>query len=57
MWLFLMKFQVDEEDQMRAFESLTPGVTRVILATNIAESSVTIPQARYVLDLGLHKEV
>ncbi len=40
---------------MQVFEPLQPGVTRVILATNIAESSVTIPDVRYVVDLGSHK--
>ena len=39
-------------DQRRAFE-LAPGRTRVVLATNVAETSVTIPGVRYVVDTGL----
>ena len=39
-------------EQRRAFE-LAPGKTRVVLATNVAETSVTIPGVRYVVDTGL----
>jgi HrpA-like RNA helicase len=30
--------------------------TQVIIATNIAESSLTVPGVRYVIDLGLARE-
>ena len=45
------------ETQMIAFqEEKPPGCTRkVILATNIAETSVTLPSIRYVVDPGKHK--
>ncbi len=39
-------------EQRRAFETI-PGTTRVVLATNVAETSVTIPGVRYVIDSGL----
>ena len=39
-------------EQRRAFRTV-PGVTRVVLATNVAETSVTIPGVRYVVDSGL----
>ena len=39
-------------EQRRAFRTL-PGTTRVVLATNVAETSVTIPGIRYVVDTGL----
>lgn len=38
------------EDQRRAFQ--TGGNRRIILATNVAETSVTIPGIRYVIDSG-----
>ena len=39
-------------EQRRAFRTV-PGMTRVVLATNVAETSVTIPGVRYVVDSGL----
>ncbi len=39
-------------DQRLAFRTI-PGTTRVVLATNVAETSVTIPGIRYVVDSGL----
>ena len=39
-------------EQRRAFQTI-PGRTRVVLATNVAETSVTIPGVRYVVDSGL----
>jgi HrpA-like RNA helicase len=44
------------EAQLAAFARKPPGcVRKVILATNIAETSVTLPGIRYVVDTGLHK--
>ncbi len=48
---------LEREDQMRIFDPIPSGVTRLILATNIAESSITIPQLHYVIDMGLNKQV
>ena len=44
------------EQQLLAFRPKPEGVHRkVILATNIAETSVTLDGVRYVVDCGLHK--
>jgi ATP-dependent RNA helicase DHX8/PRP22 len=43
------------EEQMRAFEPAPPGTRKVVLATNIAETSLTINGIRYVVDTGLAK--
>lgn len=41
--------------QKKAFESVAPGERKIVFATNIAETSVTIPGVRYVVDSGLRK--
>ncbi|XP_010260281.1 PREDICTED: pre-mRNA-splicing factor ATP-dependent RNA helicase DEAH10 [Nelumbo nucifera] len=43
------------EQQMRAFRPAPSCSRKVILATNIAETSVTIPGIKYVIDPGLVK--
>ncbi len=43
------------EEQRRAFEPAPAGSRKVILATNIAETSITINNVRYVLDPGMVK--
>ncbi len=44
------------EDQSRIFKDFD-GKRKVILATNIAETGITIPNLRYVVDTGRIKEV
>lgn len=43
------------EKQMQVFMPAPTGFRKVILATNIAETSVTIPGIKYVIDPGLVK--
>lgn len=43
-------------EQQQVFEPAPPGQRRIILATNIAETSVTIPDVVYVVDTGRVKE-
>ncbi|GAA5834456.1 hypothetical protein JCM11251_007013 [Rhodosporidiobolus azoricus] len=43
-------------EQAKAFEPAKPRTRKVILSTNVAETSVTIPGVRYVVDCGLAKE-
>ena len=39
-------------DQVKAFSPTPPGRRKVILSTNIAETSVTISGVKYVVDCG-----
>ncbi|MGN6280296.1 ATP-dependent helicase HrpB [Frateuria sp.] len=43
-------------EQQAALAPAEPGTRRVILATNVAESSVTLPGIRAVIDAGLARE-
>ncbi|MBJ6979207.1 ATP-dependent helicase HrpB [Luteimonas sp. MC1895] len=44
------------EEQSRLLRPATDGRRRVVLATNVAESSVTLPGVRVVIDSGLARE-
>ena len=40
-------------DQHKVFDARTPGIRRrIVLATNVAETSLTVPGIRYVIDAG-----
>lgn len=45
------------DKQMRVFEPPPAGHRLVVVATNVAETSLTIPGIRYVVDCGRAKEV
>ncbi|KAJ3126780.1 ATP-dependent RNA helicase dhx37, partial [Physocladia obscura] len=44
------------EAQMRVFETPPPGTRLCVVATNVAETSLTIPNVKYVVDCGKVKE-
>lgn len=41
--------------QLKIFETFPPNKRKVVLATNIAETSITVSGVRYVIDSGLRK--
>lgn len=45
------------EDQQAAFEIPPPGTRKIVIATNIAETGITIPDVTCVIDTGKHKEM
>ena len=48
--------QLPTDQQMRVFETPPQGSRLIVLATNVAETSLTIPGIRYVFDCGRSKE-
>jgi ATP-dependent RNA helicase DHX29 len=47
---------ISPKDQKNAFKVHPPGVRKIVISTNIAETSVTIEDIVYVVDTGRHKE-
>ncbi|MCL2269947.1 MAG: ATP-dependent RNA helicase [Treponema sp.] len=55
LYLLPLYGRMGKEEQERVFEAAPPGKTKVVLATNIAETSVTIDGITAVIDSGLSK--
>ena len=47
---------ISPKDQKSAFKLHGDGVRKIVISTNIAETSVTIEDVVYVIDTGKHKE-
>ena len=56
-WVIPLHSTIASEDQQLAFRLPPPGVRKVVLATNIAETGITIPDVTCVIDTGKHKEM
>jgi ATP-dependent RNA helicase DHX29 len=57
-WLiYPLHSTVASEDQEAAFSLPPSGVRKIVIATNIAETGITIPDVTCVIDSGKHKEM
>ncbi len=45
--------RLSESEQDRVFSPSLPGRRKIVLSTNVAETSLTVPGIRYVVDAGL----
>lgn len=54
--ILILHSTVPASEQADAFQPVTEGCRKIILATNIAESSVTIPDVKFVIDTGRARE-
>ena len=57
MYILPLYSLLPSEQQMRVFEPPPQNSRLVVVATNLAETSLTIPGIRYVIDCGRVKEV
>ena len=55
-WVLPLHGSLTSEEQRRIFLKPPPGVRKVVLATNIAETSITIDDCGFVVDCGRMKE-
>lgn len=57
-WLvYPLHSTIASEEQEAAFLIPPPGMRKIVLATNIAETGITIPDVTAVIDTGKHKEM
>ncbi|KAL6758533.1 P-loop containing nucleoside triphosphate hydrolase protein [Haematococcus lacustris] len=57
MWVLPCHSSLTREEQQRVFDTAPPGSRKVVLATNIAETSITIPDVTVVVDSGRSRQV
>jgi HrpA-like RNA helicase len=54
--IHVLHSSVPPADQKRIFDPIAPGTRKIILATNIAETSITVPDVKHVIDAGKLRE-
>lgn len=56
LWVLPLHSRLSTSDQEQIFEEAPEGRRKVVLATNLAETSLTVQDVVYVVDTGCHKE-
>jgi len=51
-WVLPLHSSVSPQEQRKAFEVPPPGIRKIVIATNIAETSLTISDVSLVVDSG-----
>ncbi|CAL1696117.1 unnamed protein product [Somion occarium] len=55
--IFPLHSTISSEQQGAVFDIPPPGIRKIVIATNIAETGITIPDITCVIDSGKHKEM
>ena len=55
--LYPLHSTISSENQGAVFDVPPPGVRKIVIATNIAETGITIPDITCVIDSGKHREM
>ena len=56
-WALPLHSSLPQADQVKVFERAPAGLRKVVLATNVAETSITIDDCAFVIDSGRAREV
>jgi ATP-dependent RNA helicase DHX36 len=56
-FIYILHGSLPPEQQRRVFKKTKPGEWKVVLATNIAETSITVDDVTHVIDSGYMKEI
>jgi ATP-dependent RNA helicase DHX29 len=56
-YIYPLHSTIATEEQEKAFLIPPPGIRKIVLATNIAETGITIPDVTCVIDTGKHREM
>ncbi|KAG0235609.1 hypothetical protein BGW41_000710 [Actinomortierella wolfii] len=55
--LWPLHSSISSEGQSQVFDEPPPGIRKIVLATNIAETGITIPDVTVVIDTGKSKQI
>ncbi|THU91743.1 P-loop containing nucleoside triphosphate hydrolase protein [Dendrothele bispora CBS 962.96] len=55
--IYPLHSMLSSENQGAVFEVPPPGIRKIVIATNIAETGITIPDVTCVIDTGKHREM
>ncbi|KZT74762.1 P-loop containing nucleoside triphosphate hydrolase protein [Daedalea quercina L-15889] len=56
-WVYPLHSTISSEQQGAVFDIPPAGIRKIVIATNIAETGITIPDITCVIDTGKHREM